>query len=62
MLELPTKPWTLADISASFNRDTLARFWLAAPEDLLPSLWSSSVGESTKQLVRQLEPQFSFTS
>ena len=62
MLELPTKPWTLADISASFNRDTLARFWLAAPEDLLPSLWSSSVGESTKQLVRELEPQFSFTS
>ena len=62
MLELPTKPWTLADTSASFNRDTLARFWLAAPEDLLPSLWSSSVGESTQQLVRELEPQFSFTS
>ena len=36
-------------------------FWLAAPEDLLPSLWSSPVGESTKALVRALTPQTSFT-
>ena len=42
------------------NRDLLVRFWLAAPEDLLPSLWSSPIGESTKQLVQQLDPQYVF--
>ena len=36
--------------------------WLAAPEDLLPSLWTSSVGESTKHLVKQLDPKYPFTS
>lgn len=61
MLELPTQPWTLSGLSAGTNRDVLARFWLSAPEDLLPSLWSSPVGESTKQLVRQLDPQYVFT-
>lgn len=39
----------------------MARFWLAAPEDLLPSLWSSPVGEATKSLVRALTPQTPFT-
>ena len=62
MLELPIQPWTLAGLSASSNRDVLARFWLAAPEDLLPSLWSSPLGESTKQMVRQLDPQYQFTA
>ena len=61
MLELPTQPWTLAGLSDGSSRDVLARFWLAAPEDLLPSLWSSPVGESTKQLVRQLDPKYPFT-
>ena len=61
MLELPIQPWTLTGLAAGSNRDDLARFWLAAPEDLLPSLWSSPVGESTKQLVRQLDPQYVFT-
>ena len=61
MLELPIQPWTLAGISAGSNREALARFWLAAPEDLLPSLWSSPLGESTKHLVRQLDPQYVFT-
>ncbi|WP_236629511.1 hypothetical protein [Synechococcus sp. BS55D] len=61
MLELPTHPWNLAGITASSDRDALARFWLAAPQDLLPSLWSSPLGDATKQLVRQLDPQFSFT-
>ena len=60
MLELPNDPWTLAGLTAGSNRDVLARFWLAAPEDLLPSLWSSPVGESTKQLVRQLDSQYAF--
>ena len=61
MFELPVSSWTLAELSAGSSRDALARFWLAAPEDLLPSLWSSSVGEATKQLVRQLDPQYVFT-
>ena len=51
----------MTGLAAGSNRDDLARFWLAAPEDLLPSLWSSPVGESTKQLVRQLDPQYVFT-
>ena len=55
------QPWTLAGLSDGSSRDVLARFWLAAPEDLLPSLWSSPVGESTKQLVRQLDPKYPFT-
>ena len=61
MLELPSAPWNLSSPSDGSHRDLLARFWLAAPEDLLPSLWSSSVGEATKQLVRQLDPQYVFT-
>ena len=61
MLELPTQPWTLAGLSTGSDRDVLARFWLAAPEDLLPSLWSSPVGETTKKLVRQLDPQYQFS-
>ena len=61
MLELPLQPWTLAGLADRSSRDVLARFWLAAPEDLLPSLWSSPVGESTKQLVLQLDPQYEFT-
>ena len=61
MFELPTQPWTLAGLADGSNRDVLARFWLAAPEDLLPSLWSSSLGEATKQLVRQLDPGYEFT-
>ena len=61
MLELPSAPWTLSGPSAGSDRDLLARFWLAAPEDLLPSLWASPVGESTKHLVRQLDPQYPFT-
>ena len=60
MLELPSASWTVAGF-LSPQRDLLARFWLAAPEDLLPSLWSSPVGESTKQLVRQLDPKYVFT-
>ena len=61
MIDLPTQPWTVASLSAGTNRDVLAKFWLAAPEDLLPSLWSSPVGEATRELVRQLDPQYVFS-
>ena len=42
---LPEQPWLLNTCVQADQRDQLARFWLAAPEDLLPSLWSSPVGE-----------------
>ena len=61
MFELPTDPWTLSGFSAGSNRDLLVRFWLAAPQDMLASLWSSPVGESTKQLVLQLDPEYAFS-
>lgn len=61
MERLPEQSWLLNSCVQNDQRDQLARFWLAAPEDLLPSLWSSPVGESTKALVRALTPQTSFT-
>ena len=60
MLELPSASWTVAGLSLT-DRDLLARFW-PAPEDLLPSLWASPVGESTKHLVKQLDPHFTFSA
>ncbi|QNI83977.1 hypothetical protein SynPROS71_00139 [Synechococcus sp. PROS-7-1] len=41
---------------AGSMRDELAQFWLAAPEDILESLWNSQVGEATRQLTAQLTP------
>ena len=61
MERLPEQPWFLNTCVQSDQRDQLVRFWLAAPEDLLPSLWSSPVGEATKSMVRVLTPQTSFT-
>ena len=50
----PYPPWTLATCATSDQRDQLASFWLAAPEDLLPGLWSSPAGEVTKSMIRAL--------
>ena len=61
MERLPEQPWLLNTCVQADQRDELVRFWLAAPEDLLPSLWSSPVGEVTKSMVRALTPQTSFT-
>ena len=61
MQELPTLPWSLSGVPSSSQRDLLARFWLAAPEDQLSNLWLSPVGEATKQLVRELDPKYVFT-
>ena len=58
---LPEQPWLLKTAVQADKRDELARFWLAAPEDLLPSLWSSPVGEATKSMVKALTPQTPFT-
>jgi len=59
--DLPQQPWSAGSAAAQQQRDQLARFWLAAPEDLLPSLWASPLGEATKALVRQLTPASVFT-
>ena len=56
MVQLPTQPWSLSNCASLNHRDQLAAFWLAAPEDLLPALWSSTVGEATKEMVRSLNP------
>ena len=56
MLQLPNQPWTL-QLAPAGQRDQMAAFWLAAPEDLLPSLWSSPVGEATKAMIRSLKPE-----
>lgn len=62
MLQLPIHPWTLATCVGRDQRDQLASFWLAAPEDLLPGLWSSSVGEVTKSMIQALNANTVFTS
>ena len=61
MLQLPTQPWTLTSCASHDQRDQLASFWLAAPEDLLPSLWSSPAGEVTKSMIRSLNADTSFS-
>lgn len=48
--------WTVSSAVAGNRRDELAQFWLAAPDDVLESLWHSPVGEATRQLVAQLTP------
>ena len=39
----------------------MAAFWLAAPEDLLPSLWASPVGEVTKAMIGSLKQDTDFS-
>jgi len=56
-MDLPQQAWSSGNCAGLGQRDALARFWLASPDDLLPSLWASPLGEATKQLVRQLTPQ-----
>ena len=58
---IPQQSWFIAEAAARGDRDALARFWLAAPEDILESLWNSPLGEATRALVQQLHPQFPFT-
>jgi hypothetical protein len=60
-MQLPVEAWSASSCAAAGQRDALARFWLAAPDDLLPSLWASPLGEATQALVRQLTPQSVFT-
>ena len=59
--QLPNQPWSLSNCVSLNQRDQLAAFWLAAPEDLLPSLWSSPIGEATKAMVRSLKQDTIFS-
>ena len=61
-MELPLQGWSLSTCVSKNQRDELARFWLSAPDDLLPSLWSSPLGQATKDLIKQLDTDTSFTS
>ena len=53
--------WTVSSAVVGNRRDELAAFWLAAPDDVLESLWNSPVGDATRQLVAQLTPSTYFT-
>ncbi len=52
-VDLPLEAWSLQNAQA--RREALARFWLYAPTDLLETLWSSPVGNTTTELVRLLK-------
>jgi hypothetical protein len=53
--------WTVNSAVVGNRRDELAAFWLAAPDDVLESLWNSPVGDATRQLVAQLTPSTYFS-
>lgn len=61
-VDLPLNPWSSAHCASLGQRLPLARFWVAAPEDLLASLFASPLGDATRQMVRQLTPQYVFTA
>lgn len=62
MIQLPQTPWSTQTCVSLGQRDSIAAFWLAAPDDLLPNFWASPLGEITKALIRQLTPAFQFTA
>ena len=57
---LPIQPWQLNDSGTLDQRLLLARFWLSSPEDQLEMLWQSQIGETSRQLIRQLTPSSVF--
>ena len=62
MLQLPTQPWTLATCASQDQRDQLASFWLAAPEDSASKLCGlHQAGEVTKSMIRALNAETAFT-
>jgi hypothetical protein len=60
-MQLPESIWNLGSCAAEGNRDALVRLWLAAPHDQLEAFWSSPLGSSTCDLVRQLRQNTQFT-
>ena len=61
-MTLPADPWSLSSCVALQQRDAMVRFWLAAPADQLEPLWNSAFGLATRDLVRGLTPQHTFSS
>jgi len=57
---IPQQAWSLGTAVAEGNRDALAIFWLNAPADQLERIWESEFGQASKQLIRQLTPEFVF--
>lgn len=53
--------WSASEAVSRGNRDAVAYFWLAAPSDMLESLWKSPIGHITKELTSQLHSQSPFT-
>ena len=56
---IPASAWSS---SSPDLRDHLIRFWLAAPTDLLESIWKSKIGEVTFSSVKDLTSNYPFTS
>ncbi len=54
-VDLPQTAWSTQNLHAQGQREALVKFWLAAPTDLLETLWATPVGNATTELVRQLK-------
>jgi len=59
---IPVQSWSSSHALRNGERDLLARFWLAAPEDLLETFWNGILGEATRGLIQQLNTEFPFTA
>ncbi len=63
MVQIPNSAWSVQGAKAQGQRELLARFWIAAPTDMLEILWESQLGQATVELVQvlnndsQLTPQ-----
>ena len=54
-MDLPNSAWSLQTAKTQGQREVLAKFWIAAPTDMLETLWNSPVGEATAELVKSLQ-------
>ena len=59
--EIAFESWSISQAVLRGDRDQLARFWLATPDDLLESLWTGPSGHATIGLVKQLNVDFNFS-
>lgn len=58
---LPSNSWSLSADPSSFDRISLAKFWLHAPSDQIESLWSLRFGQITSDIVKSLTPETIFS-
>ena len=54
-MNLPNSAWSVQNAQAQGQRELLARFWIAAPTDMLEILWESPAGKATVALVQELK-------